>query len=156
MKEIDLASIDFEVKISDFGLSTVFDANQSQLTIVGTPLYSSPQVLKRKFYNDSVDTWAMGCILYELLMGQTPFHSFEMKELVRKINDGRYKLTIEGGERVKIETCLFLLECLQILEVNRIECRDLVDTPFISDEMDDFEFHDVDKALFEAETGGRD
>ena len=79
-----------------------------------------------------------------------------MKELVRKINDGRYKLTIEGGERVKIETCLFLLECLQILEVNRIECRDLVDTPFISDEMDDFEFHDVDKAMFEAETGGRD
>ena len=103
--------MDFEIKISDFGLSTILDGTQSQQSIVGTPLYQSPQVLKRRCYNDAVDTWALGVILYELLMGVTPFHCFDMKELVRKINDGRYKLSVEAG-KVKIETCLFLLDCL--------------------------------------------
>lgn len=83
----------------------------SELSIVGTPLYQSPQVLKRKSYNDSVDTWALGVILFEMLVGVTPFHCYDMGNLVRKINDGRYKLAIEN-ENVKIETCLFLLDCL--------------------------------------------
>ena len=48
-----------------------------------------------------------------------------MTELVRKINDGRYKVSIEDGEIIKIETCLFLLECLQTLETNRIQAQDL-------------------------------
>jgi hypothetical protein len=29
-------------------------------------------------------------MLYELLMGKTPFHSYEMKDLLTKINDGKY------------------------------------------------------------------
>lgn len=42
LKQVDLQTIDFEIKISDFGLSTVLDGTQSQLSIVGTPLYQSP------------------------------------------------------------------------------------------------------------------
>ena len=69
-------------------------------------------MLKRHCYNDTVDTWALGVILFELLVGVTPFHCYDMKELVRKINDGRYKMALENGESVKIETCLFLLDSL--------------------------------------------
>ena len=58
-----------------------------------------------------MDTWAIGVILYEMIVGVTPFHCFEMASLVRKINDGRYKLQVEG-EKIKIEVCLFLLDCL--------------------------------------------
>ena len=71
------------------------DGAQSQQSIVGTPLYQSPQVLKRKCYNDTVDTWALGVMLFELLVGVTPFHCFELRDLVRKINDGRYKLSVQ-------------------------------------------------------------
>lgn len=81
-------------------------------------------------------------------MGVTPFHCFDMKELVRKINDGRYKLSIQGGEKVKIETCLFLLECLQTLEQSRILAKDLEHHPYISDVMIQFSLHDIDKESF--------
>ena len=46
-------------------------------------------------------------MLYEMLMSVTPFHSYEMKDLIAKINDGRYKLSL--SEPVCVETCLFLV-----------------------------------------------
>ena len=54
-----------------------------------------------------MDTWALGVMLYEMLVGLTPFHSYEMKDLVAKINDGRYKVSL--NEDIKVETCLFLV-----------------------------------------------
>ena len=101
------------------------------MSIVGTPLYQSPQMLRSKQYNETVDNWALGVILYELISGYTPFQSANMQELIRKINDGRYKVCQENGESIKIETCLFLLECLQSLESGRISIEDLLGHPFV-------------------------
>lgn len=47
---------------------------------------------------------------YELLIGKTPFHSFEMAELLRKINEGKY--TVNLDEPLSIECALFLTQCL--------------------------------------------
>jgi len=108
-----LTKINFEVKISDFGLSTILDANNpnnTNLSICGTPLYSSPQLLLKKGYNAKVDAWALGVVLYELLTGTTPFHSFEMKDLLNKIKTGKYSLSI--NEPLTIECVLFLVQCL--------------------------------------------
>ena len=150
LRKVDLTQVEFQVKISDFGLSTILDGAQSQQSIVGTPLYQSPQVLKRKCYNDTVDTWALGVMLFELLVGVTPFHCFELRDLVRKINDGRYKLCVQG-EHIKIETCLFLLDTLQTIENNRVSVGELLNNPFISEEFSRFALHNIDKAEFEAQ-----
>ena len=69
-------------------------------------MYSSPQLLKKRGYSSKVDTWAIGVMLYELLMGVTPFHAYEMKDLINKINDGKYVLKLE--EPISIECALFL------------------------------------------------
>ena len=66
---IDLTKINFQARISDFGLSTILEGTNSQLSICGTPLYSAPQLLKKKNYTYKVDVWALGIICYELLMG---------------------------------------------------------------------------------------
>ena len=39
---VDLTRVEFQVKISDFGLSTILDGTNTNLSICGTPLYSSP------------------------------------------------------------------------------------------------------------------
>jgi serine/threonine protein kinase len=42
LASVDLTRVKFQVKISDFGLSTILDGTNTQLSICGTPLYSSP------------------------------------------------------------------------------------------------------------------
>ncbi len=114
----DLTKIKFQAMISDFGLSTILDNSQSQLSICGTPLYSSPQLLKKRGYSYKVDVWALGIICYELLMGKTPFHSYQMKDLITKINEGKYQ--VQTKEPLSVECALFLTQCLQANESDRI------------------------------------
>jgi len=46
-------------------------------------------------------------MLYEMMIGKTPFHSYEMKDLIAKINDGRYKVSLD--EPLTVEVALFLI-----------------------------------------------
>ena len=72
-------------------------------------------------------------MLYEMLVGVTPFHSYEMKDLIAKINDGRYKLSL--SEPVCVETCLFLVQCMQMNEVDRVPINELGEHPFIAEDL---------------------
>lgn len=65
---------------------------------------------------------------YELLMGKTPFHAYELKDLISKINKGDYTLLLK--EPITIECALFLTQCLQANEEDRIKVSELLDHPF--------------------------
>lgn len=149
LAKVDLSQVNFEVKISDFGLSTIIEDSTAALSICGTPLYSSPQLLKKNEYTNKVDTWALGVMLYELLMGVTPFHSFEMKELMAKINDGRYSVVL--NEPLTVECALFLTQCLQSSEKDRIGMEELAQHPFIDFDPTQ-EMRTLDARAFESET----
>lgn len=73
-------------------------------------------------------------MLYELLMSKTPFHSYEMKDLLTKINDGKYQLSL--NEPIAVEIALFLTETLQFEEKERIPDKDFDKHPLISLELD--------------------
>ena len=61
-------------KISDFGFAkSLQDSNSVMKSIVGTPLYMSPQILKKTKYTTKSDLWSIGLIYYEMLHGRTPW-----------------------------------------------------------------------------------
>ena len=62
------------IKLADFGLAveTVNDNNE-YFGFAGTPGYLSPEVIKKEKYGKAVDVWAIGVILYILLVGYPPF-----------------------------------------------------------------------------------
>lgn len=71
-----MEKIDSLVKITDFGLSKIInDENTIMQTVCGTPAYVAPEVLNRKFcsYDQQVDIWSLGVILYYMLCQELPF-----------------------------------------------------------------------------------
>ena len=52
---------------------------------VGTPDYIAPEVFQQKGYNETVDWWSLGVILYEMLVGYTPFFSEDPATTCQKI-----------------------------------------------------------------------
>ena len=66
---------DLNLKLIDFGFASKFERDNGMTLILGSPLYMAPELVKREKYDDKVDVWALGCIMYLLLSGQTPFQS---------------------------------------------------------------------------------
>lgn len=69
------------IKIGDFGVSKMsfeprFDAaSASKAGRAGTPMYLSPEVIRQNPYDFKIDSWAIGCCLYNLATLEPPFQS---------------------------------------------------------------------------------
>lgn len=61
-------------KLGDFGISKVLSESCSAASMHGTPLYMSPEMYRGEDYGATVDTYALGIVMYKLLNhGRVPF-----------------------------------------------------------------------------------
>ncbi|XP_063682806.1 microtubule-associated serine/threonine-protein kinase 2-like isoform X5 [Bolinopsis microptera] len=87
------------IKLTDFGLSKCglmqmatrqfensMAAFDDDVGCIGTPDYIAPEVFYSRQYGFSVDWWSMGIILYQFLVGCTPFRGETIEALVENIN----------------------------------------------------------------------
>ncbi|PNJ74995.1 NEK10 isoform 7 [Pongo abelii] len=95
---------------TDFGLAKQKQENSKLTSVVGTILYSCPEVLKSEPYGEKADVWAVGCILYQMATLNPPFYSTNMLSLATKIVEAVYEPVPEGiySEKVTdtISRCL--------------------------------------------------
>lgn len=69
------------LKVGDFGCSIKLNnRHERRNSQLGTPNYLSPEVSTSKEYSFSCDVWSIGCVLYIMLVGRTPFESKSVKE----------------------------------------------------------------------------
>jgi len=68
-----LVAHDGYLKVSDFGLAAIMKGKATSFQFCGTPEYLAPEIIANRGYDKSVDWWATGVIIYELLLGFTPF-----------------------------------------------------------------------------------
>lgn len=64
---------DGHIKLIDFGLAKYLGMKDRTFTACGTPEYLAPEVLNNTGHNYSVDIWAFGIALCEMMGGFTPF-----------------------------------------------------------------------------------
>ncbi|MBN2320154.1 MAG: protein kinase, partial [Acidobacteria bacterium] len=95
---------DGKVKILDFGLAKAFAQDQGeekpkdsptisaaatrQGVILGTAAYMSPEQARGKTIDKRADIWAFGCVLYEMLTGQTAFQGEDVTEVLASVVKG--------------------------------------------------------------------
>ncbi|KAI1890888.1 hypothetical protein AGOR_G00158240 [Albula goreensis] len=77
---------DGHIKIADFGMckENMIGENRAT-TFCGTPDYIAPEILLGQKYTFSVDWWSFGVLVFEMLIGQSPFHGDDEDELFESI-----------------------------------------------------------------------
>jgi serine/threonine-protein kinase len=85
----------FVPKVTDFGLAKVLGQGMSQTrtgVALGTPQYMAPeQVRNAKDVDRRADVFALGCILYHLVVGARPFDGPDIVEIYAAICSARYR-----------------------------------------------------------------
>ncbi|XP_011639227.1 calcium-independent protein kinase C isoform X4 [Pogonomyrmex barbatus] len=74
-------------KLADFGMckENIIEGETTTSTFCGTPDYIAPEILQELPYGASVDWWALGVLLYEMVAGQPPFEAENEDDLFESI-----------------------------------------------------------------------
>lgn len=73
------------IKLGDLGLSEIIAEEVTENLSLGTPLFMSPEQMRRQPYGLQVDIWAIGCVLYNLCTLEAPFAGENLSTLGHNI-----------------------------------------------------------------------
>ena len=130
-----LVDENYNIKLIDFGLAAIKTNQFDMLSgTMGTVRYTSPEMIEGKGYNDSIDVWGIGVILFALLTGSYPFDTSNKentKQVIfqriceRKIHYSKYNL-----EKNEVKLLKMLLEKNP---EERIEIEHILKQPFFNE-----------------------
>jgi predicted Ser/Thr protein kinase len=81
------------VKLTDFGIAQMLDMQRMTQTgqLMGSPAYMSPEHLEGNPLDFRTDIFAVGVVLYQLVVGDLPFRGRNPHELLKRIAEGVYR-----------------------------------------------------------------
>ena len=102
---------DAEIKLIDFGLSRKYSKDEKMHTILGTPYYVAPEVLKGE-YDEKCDIWSIGAMTYLMLCGDPPFTGGSNHEIFKKIMKADLKFNLYKWKNISDDAKDFVKLCL--------------------------------------------
>ena len=111
------------IKIIDFGLSTLKNKTEKLHTILGTPYYMAPEVLKGE-YNEKCDIWSIGAITYYLLTGSEPFKGETSNSIFAKILFTEPNYNTEKFKNISQNAIDFIKKCFEKDPDRRLSAKD--------------------------------
>lgn len=113
-----------DIKISDWGFACRVRSPQSLTKRCGTPSYVSPEVIKNIPYDQAVDMWSVGVILYIMLCGYPPFADENQGEMFRKIRTAEFDFWGHEWESVSAEAKDLIRGLLVPNSIQRLTARE--------------------------------
>lgn len=128
------------IKLSDFGWCDYYNKGRFNEKC-GTLEYMAPEIINDLSYNEKVDSWALGVLLYELLHGKSPFFIENLysnpniqRDLLKKINENQIFFKEELSDSVKD----LILRLLNKNVNERYSVGDIFNHPWVTSKKVDF------------------
>ncbi|KAK7496905.1 hypothetical protein BaRGS_00011885, partial [Batillaria attramentaria] len=119
------------LKLGDFGISKVLETKEGMAdSVVGTPYYMSPELVKGEKYNFKSDIWALGCVLYELLTLSRTFQASNPLKLAYEIVQMEHE-SIDSQYSEEMHT--LVNDMLQKEPAKRPSAEEILKSPLFSD-----------------------
>lgn len=118
-------------KITDFGLATFRNEDKHIHSVVGTPSYVAPEIMRNVPYGPPADVWSCGIILYFMIVGERPFQGENREAIKRAVLDGnmRFPSDVLGPHAVQLR---HLITCmLSHDQRTRISAPDALQHPWL-------------------------
>ncbi|XP_028409605.1 serine/threonine-protein kinase D3-like isoform X2 [Dendronephthya gigantea] len=109
-----------QIKLCDFGFARIIGEKSFRRSVVGTPAYLAPEVLRNRGYNRSIDMWSVGVIIYVSLSGTFPFN--EEEEIADQIKNAAFMYPSDPWQEVSKEGIDLINRLLQVDKRYRLSC----------------------------------
>lgn len=122
---------DMNLKLGDFGLASVLPSTESRkYTICGTPNYIAPEVLggKNTGHSFEVDIWAIGIMMYALLIGKPPFQAKDVNVIYERIKKTEY--SFPPDKPISDDARHLIQDLLSLNPLNRPSIHEILDYPW--------------------------
>nr|XP_015206098.1 PREDICTED: serine/threonine-protein kinase D1 isoform X8 [Lepisosteus oculatus] len=120
-----------QVKLCDFGFARIIGEKSFRRSVVGTPAYLAPEVLRNKGYNRSLDMWSVGVIIYVSLSGTFPFN--EDEDIHDQIQNAAFMYPPNPWKEVSQEAIDLINNLLQVKMRKRYSVDKSLSHPWLQD-----------------------
>ncbi|XP_074861196.1 serine/threonine-protein kinase D1-like [Carettochelys insculpta] len=120
-----------QVKLCDFGFARIIEESSFRRSVVGTPAYLAPEVLRQHGYNRALDMWAVGVIIYVSLSGTFPFN--EEEEVNDQIQNAAFMYPRQPWASISLEAVNLIHNLLQVKLRKRLSVNKALNHPWLQD-----------------------
>ena len=126
-----LVDMDGSVKIADFGFCAQLDKRHSKRnSVVGTPFWMAPEVIRGSKYGMKVDVWSTGILAIECADGKPPYMGLPPLRAMFLIATGKPP-RLTNQERWSTEFCDFVDRCCRVSPEDRMSAREALGHPWL-------------------------
>uniref|UniRef100_A0A3B5MQ00 G protein-coupled receptor kinase n=1 Tax=Xiphophorus couchianus TaxID=32473 RepID=A0A3B5MQ00_9TELE len=113
------------IRISDLGLAVKLEDGDLVQGRVGTLYYMAPEVISKEKYNMSPDWWGLGCLIYEMIAGKSPFRDKSERPKSSEMEKRIISKTVEYNEKFSTDAVDICNGLLNRNPKHRLGCQGL-------------------------------
>jgi serine/threonine protein kinase len=139
---------DTEILLADFGFAK-YVPEEGLKTRCGTPAFVAPEILVGSRYDQQVDMWSVGCLLYMLIGGYPPFQDEAHRGLFRKIRAADFTFHDQYWSNVSLHAKQLISKLLTVDPAFRLDADEALKTTWLQVKEEHLSVRDLSGSISE-------